>query len=396
LFIAGKAEQSGKNTMIFFTEHQRKIRDKMKSFASKELAHGAKERARLDYVTAEVIKKIADEGLLKLTTPPDYGGTPSDYVSIGIAFEEICGVDYSPFSVMLSHVLIPVMMDLAAEDLKEEWLPALGSGERLACFGNTEPDCGSDAAAIITRADRDGDSYIINGEKTSITGGMQADAMFFTAKTDLEAGAKGISCFFVPLDSPGISRSRFVDMGAHPSGRASIFLSDVHVPVGLRIGEEGEGFTRIMRGLDFGRVLVALAAIGMASVSLNEAIEYTKTQTRFGSPLNSFEGISFKLAEDATLIEASRLLCYEALKLKDKGLPHSKESAMAKWYAVDCAVRTIHDLLIVFGCKGYANEADIGQRLQDVIGSKIGDGTAEIMKLIIAREIMGEKFTITM
>ena len=378
--------------MPFFTEEQRRLQNKMREFASKELAQGAKERAKLDHITPEVIKKIADAGLLRITTPTKYGGTPTDHVSIGIVFEEICCVDFSPFSILLSHILIPLMMELASEELRKEWLAALGSGEKLACFGNTEPDCGSDAAAITTRAVRSGDSYIIKGEKTSISGGMQADAIFFTAKTDMEAGARGITCFFIPFDLSGISKSRFDDMGVHPSGRASIFFTDVHVPIKYRIGEEGEGFTKIMSGLDFARVLVALATIGMARASLNEAVEYTRTRSKFGSPLCNFEGVSFKLAEGSTLIEASSLLCYKALKLKDNGLPHSKEAAMAKWYAVECSAHIIHDVLIIFGYRGYSEETPIEQRLRDVIGSKIGDGTAEIMKLIISREILGRRF----
>ena len=378
--------------MLFFTEDQIRFQDKVREFASKELAQGATERAKLNYITPEVIRRIADGGFLKLTISTEYGGTPTDYVSIGIVFEEVCAVDFSPFSIMLSHILIPLMMGLASEELKEEWLPALGSGRKLACFGNTEPDCGSDAAAITTRAIRNGDSYIINGEKTSISGGMQADAIFFTAKTDPEAGVRGITCFFVPFDFSGISKSRFDDMGVHPSGRASIFFTDVHVPVKYRIGEEGEGFTKIMSGLDFARVLVALGVIGMARASLNEAVEYARTRSRFGGPLCNFEGVSFKLAEGSTLIEASSLLCYKALKLKDNGLPHSKEAAMAKWYAVECSAHITHDVLIILGCKGYSEETPIEQRLRDIIGSKIGDGTAEIMKLIISREILGRKF----
>jgi cyclohexanecarboxyl-CoA dehydrogenase len=377
--------------MVFLTEVQKRFQREMQDFASKELAQGAKERVKLDYITSEVINKIADAGLLRMTMPAKYGGKPIDYVSIGIVFEEICRVDFSPFSMILSHTLIPQTMELASEELKEEWLPVLGKGNKLACFGNTEPDCGSDAAAITTRAIRDGDYYVIKGEKTSISGGMQADAILFTAKTDMEAGARGVTCFFVPFDLDGISKSRFVDMGIHPSGRASIFFDDVHVPARFRIGEEGEGFTRIMSGLDFARVLVAIATVAMAEASLSEAVEYSKTRTKFGNPLCDFEGVSFKLAEDLTLIESSRLLCYEALKLKDEGLPNTKEAAMAKWYAVDSSVRILHDVLKILGFRGYSDATPVEQRLRDAIGSRIGDGTAEIMKLIIAREMIGRK-----
>jgi cyclohexanecarboxyl-CoA dehydrogenase len=382
--------------MIFFTEAQKRFRGKMQDFASKELAYGAEERAKLDCVTSEVIKKLADAGLLRVTTPVKYGGQPLDYISIGIVFEEVCKVDYSTFTVLLLHSMIPLMMGMAAEDLKEEWLPALAKGEKVVSFGNTEPDCGSDAAAITTRAVQDGDTYIINGEKTSITLGMQSDAIFLTTKTDPEAGARGVTCFFVPLDLPGISRSRFVDMGVNTSGRASIFFNDVRIAARFRIGEEGEGFTKIMTGLDFTRVMVALSTVGMAEISLAEAVEYTKKRTKFGKPISSFEGVSFKLAESATLIEASRLMCYQALKLKDEGLPYSKEAAMVKWYAVDCSIRTVHTVLKIVGCKGYSDATPIEQRLRDVLGSRIGDGTAEIMKLIIAREILSSKLRLTM
>lgn len=382
--------------MVFFTEAQERFRLTVRDFARAELFSGAKERAKLDHVAPEVIKKIADAGFFRLATPANYGGKPMDCVSIGIMFEEICKVDWSPMALLLSHVVVPMMMEWASEELWREWLPLIGSGEKLVCFGNTEPDCGSDASAIKTRAVREGDRYILAGEKTSISGGMQADAIALTAKTNPEAGARGITCFFVPLDLPGISRSRFVDMGSIPSGRASIALSGVQVPIKFRIGEEGEGFTKIMSGFDFARVLVILAGIGMAEASLADAAEYVKHRTAFGHPISKFEGISFKIAEDATLLEASKLLSYRALKLRDEGLRHSKESAMAKWFGAEAAVRTIHDVLLIFGYRGYSESEPVEQRLRDAIGLKIGDGTGEIMKLIIAREILGGKFGPTM
>ena len=378
--------------MIFFTEAQKQFGSQVKDFALKELALGAKERAKLDYISPEVFKKLADEGFLRLNTSPRYGGNPKDSVTIGVVFEEICKVDFSAMIVLLNQILMNGMMEWVPEEVRKEWQPLFGNGEKFSCFGNTEPNCGSDATAIRTSAVRVGESYIINGEKTSVSGGMQADVLILTAKTNPEAGAKGVTLFFVPFDLPGITRSRFVDMGSLPSTRASIFLSDVHVPVKFRIGEEGEGFTKVMRVFDISRVLVGLAAIGMAEASLSEAIEYVKERTVFGSPLSKFEGISFKLAEDASLLEASRLLCYNALKLRDEGLPHRKEAAMAKWFAPKCAVQTIHDMLLIFGWRGYSEARPLEQRLRDAIGTQMGDGTAEIMKLIIAREILGGKF----
>jgi cyclohexanecarboxyl-CoA dehydrogenase len=383
--------------MIYFTKEQRNFRDDIRAFAKKELSDGAWERGKLAYTTAEVLKKLAGNGLFKMTTPVSYGGTPLDCVSIGIAFQEVCAIDYSPFSLMLSHVVIPLMMtEWATREAKDEWLPLLARAEKLACFGNTEPDCGSDAAAIKTRARREGASYVISGEKTSISGGMQADCILMTARTDPEAGIRGISCFFVPFSAPGISKSPFNDMGAIPSGRASISFDDVCVPLAARVGAEGEGFTRVMNTFDFARVLVILAGIGMAEQTLTETVEYVKKRQAFGGPISKFEGVSFKLAEAVTVIEATRLLCYKALKLRDEGLPHTKEVAMAKWYGGTHISHAIHDMLLIHGWKGYSERLPIEQRLRDSIGLKIGDGTGEIMKLIIARELLGNKFRPTL
>lgn len=378
--------------MIFLNETQKHFQKTLRKFASQRLSKGAQERAKIDSVKREIIEMIADKGLLGMTTPINYGGKPIDYVSIGIVFEEICGIDFSPFSIMLSHVLTPMCLEWAGEEIRKEWLSKLCTGEKLACFGNTEPDAGSDAGGIKTIAIRKDDMYILDGEKTSISGGMQADVILVTAKTAPEDGIRGISTFFVPLDLPGIKRNKFSDLGAHSSGRASIFFDNVHVPLKFRVGEEGEGFKKIMMSFDFARVLVALAAIGLAKTSLSEAMEFCNNRLKFGKPLSSFEGVLFKFAECATLIEASRMLCYQALKLKDENLAHTKESAMAKWYAVECASQTIHDTLTLMGARGYSEAFSVEQRLRDSIGAKIGDGTAEIMKLIIARNLFKSNF----
>ena len=378
--------------MVFFTEAQRKFRSEVQEFAARELSRGAKERAKRDHISAEVIKKLAEAGLLGLTTPSRFGGRPSDSVMLGILFEEVCKVDFSPMLLLLSHVMIPLMMEWAGEELREEWLPVLARGEKLACFGNTEPDCGSDATAIKTRAVHDQGHYLLNGEKTSVSVGMQADVIALTARTEENVGTRGITAFLVPLDLAGISRSRFVDMGCLPAGRASIFLSDVRLPERYRIGGEGEGFAKVMKGFDITRVLVVLATLGLAEASMGEALEHVKRRTMFGSPIGHFEGVSFKLAECMTWIEASKLLSYQALRLRDANLPHTKETAMAKWFASESAANVMHEILLIFGKEGYSERNPIEQRLRDAIGLQIGDGTAEIMKLIIAREILGERF----
>ena len=382
--------------MVFFTEEQKRFCEWVRGFALKELSDGAKERAKLEYVTPEVMKKLAGAGLLELGTSAKYAKHPKDYVTFGIATEEVCKVDFTAMIVLLIQVLVYGLAEWMSDELREEVLTATSVGKRLLCFANTEPDCGSDAAAIKTKAVRDGDSYIIRGEKTSISGGMQSDAAVMTAKTDPEAGVRGITLFYVPLTAPGVSRSVFRDMGNISAGRASLIFDEVRVPTTFRIGGEGEGFSKVMRTFDASRVLVGLAALGLAEASLAEAVEYVRTRTAFGSPLSRFESVSFKLAEHATRLEAARMLCYKALKLRDEGLPHSKEAAMAKWFAPACAVEATHDLLLIFGNSAYSEAHAIQQRWRDAISCQIGDGTAEIMKLIVAREMLGAKFSPTM
>ena len=378
--------------MVFFTEEQKKFCEWVRAFALKEFSDGAKERAKLEYVTPEVMKKLAEAGLLELGTSAKYAKHPKDYVTFGIAMEEVCKVDFTAMIVLLIQVLVYGLAEWMSDELREELLPATSAGKKLLCFANTEPDCGSDATAIRTRAVRDGNSYMISGEKTSISGGMQSDAVITTARTNPSESAKGITLFYVPLDLPAVSRSIFRDMGSISAGRASLTFNEVRVPMTFRIGEEGEGFRKVMRTFDASRVLVGLAALALAETSLAETVEFVKAKTVFGNPLSRFEAVSFKLAEHATLLEAARMICYKALKLRDEGLPHSKEAAMAKWFAPKCAVNALHDLMLIFGHRGYSEENPIEQRWRDAMSTQIGDGTAEIMKLIIAREILGGKF----
>ena len=378
--------------MVFFTERQKKFREWVRDFAERELAEGAPQRAKLEYVEPHVIRKLADAGLLKFGTSEMYAGTVTDSVTIGIMMEEVCKVDYTAMIVLLIQVLIFSMAEWMSDELRRELLPSSSDGRQFVCFGNTEPDCGSDAAAIKTEAVRDGDFYVINGEKTSISGGMQADSMIMTAKTNPDAGVKGVTLFYVPLSAPGVTRSIFRDMGNISAGRASIILDQVRIPSTFRIGGEGEGFSKVMRTFDASRVYVALSGLALAEASLAEAIDHVKQRKAFGHSLSRFEGVSFKLAEHATILEAARLLCYEALKLRDEGLPHAKEAAMAKWFGPKCAVDATHDVLLMFGHRGYSEANPLEQRWRDAVSTQLGDGTAEIMKLIVAREILGSQF----
>ncbi len=378
--------------MVFFSEEQKRFCEWVRVFAASELSEGAKQRQRLEYIGSEVFEKLADAGLLEMGVAPLYAKRPTDFVTLGIAMEEICKVDYSAMIVLLIQVVVYGLAEFMTDELREDLLPAAAAGKRLLCFANTEPDCGSDAAAIKTKAVRDGDHYVINGEKTSISGGMQSDAVFMTARIGTDKGVKGVTLFYVPLDSSGVSRSLFRDMGNTTAGRASLIFDGVCVPAAFRIGNEGEGFTKVMRTFDASRVLVALGALGLAEASVAEATEYVKQRIAFGNALSKYEGISFRLAEHAAMLEAARMLCYKALKLRDEGFPHSKEAAMTKWLAPKCAVEATHDALVMAGNKGYGDEYLFEQRWRDAMSCLLGDGTGEIMKIIIAREILGNQF----
>jgi cyclohexanecarboxyl-CoA dehydrogenase len=211
------------------------------------------------------------------------------------------------------------------------------------------------------------------------------------ARTDAAAKARGVTAFLVPLDRPGVSRQGLRDLGSRAIGRAVLSFDHVRIPISHRLGDEGTGFYQVMQGFDFNRVLIGLASLGAAQASLEETMRYVKERRAFGRPIVQFEGVSFPIAEAATLIEAARLLCYRGLWLADRGERHTKESAMVKWWAPRLAMDTIHQCLLLHGHYGYTDELPFEQRLRDVIGLEIGDGTAEVMKLIVARELMGRE-----
>jgi cyclohexanecarboxyl-CoA dehydrogenase len=221
---------------------------------------------------------------------------------------------------------------------------------------------------------------------------MPADAVLVFAKTDMEAGARGVSTFLVPTDLPGVSRNPLQDMGERAIQRGSLFFDQVQVPRDYLIGEEGQGFYLVMNAFDYSRVIIALMCLGAAEQSLDETIAYVKQRQAFGRPLAKFEGVSFPIAEHATMLEAARWLCYRALWLRDQGLPHSKEAAMVKWWGPKVAVDAIHECLLLHGHYGYTQDLPHEQRLRDVIGLEIGDGTAQVSKIVIARELFGREF----
>jgi cyclohexanecarboxyl-CoA dehydrogenase len=339
-----------------------------------------------------MLARMAALGLPGMRVPASLGGSDADFVSIGIAHEEVGRAHFGAGYLILIPVLVSEIVRMAAtEDQQARFLPRIATGEAIPSLCLTEPGHGSDAANLEARAERDGDGWRISGEKTSISLGMHADTALVFARTG-EPGARGVSAFYVDLDDRHLTRSAFSDLGSRSIGRASLFFDAHPAPPGSLVGREGEGFIRVMQGFDFSRALIALACLGAASASLDEAIEYAKDRHTMGVPIGRHQGVAFPLIEYLTYVRAARLLSYEALWRKDQGLPHAAEANMAKWWGPKVSAEAVHQALLVTGHTGYSDELPHGQRLRDIIGLEIGDGTAQIAKLVAARHLFGRRF----
>jgi len=374
-----------------FNAEQKILQTTLADFAARELApHYASRDADAD-LPREIVAKLGALGLLAPMVDPAYGGQGLDYVSTGIAFEEISRGDFNAGYVLLLSALVGAIVHAHADERqKSEFLPAICKGGVVTALATTEPSGGSDAAHVKLSARRDGDAYILDGEKTSISLGSWADTALVAARTGtLEQGARGVSAFYVDLHSPGVSRNRFKDLGTRAIGRAQLFFDGVRVPASSRVGAEGAGFVQVMQGFDFSRSLIGLMCVAVAQQSVDETCKYVADRQAFGGSLARFEGVSFPLAEAAVKLRAARLLCYEALWLKDQGQPHGWIAAGAKWWAPELAAQVLHQCLLLHGHLGFSLDLPYQQRMRDVIGLEIGDGTAQIMKLLVARAIIG-------
>lgn len=377
-------------TAVPNAEHEL-LRDTVRSFALSELLPQMP-RWRTEPFPNELLRRIGELGLLGIKVPTEFGGSGGSYVELGIAAEELSRGDFNVSYYLQLSTIAALLLSGASTAVKSQWLPGIASGESVVAFALTEPGVGSDAANLTTRAHQDGESWVINGEKASITFAGIADACIVFARTG-GPGARGISMILVPLDASGVSRQVYSSPGGHLSKRGSLFFDGVRVPLDHQVGEEGTGFVGAMQAFDFNRAFIALSCIGAASQSLDETIEYTKQRVTFGQPLAKREGVAFQIAEHLALLHASRLLSYEVLALADAGLPHTAQAAMAKWLGPKQAVEAIHACLLLHGWAGYGHDLPLAQRLNDVIGLEIGDGTPEIMKAIIARERFGREFS---
>ncbi|MFO7156245.1 MAG: acyl-CoA dehydrogenase [Pseudomonadota bacterium] len=373
------------------TETQRMLRDTCREFAERELVPNARRWDEEHHFPVEAVRKLGELGLMGVAVPEEWGGAGADNVSYALAMEEIsrgCASTGVIMSVNNSLYCDPILR-YGTEEQKREWLVPFARGEKLGCFGLTEPDAGSDAAAQKTTAVRDGDFYVINGAKNWITNGTRADAIVLFAMTNKEAGHRGISAFIVDLNTPGVTRAPADrKLGINASESCSLYFENVRVPAKNLLGKEGEGFKVAMSTLDGGRIGIAAQAVGIARAAYEAALAYAKQRKSFGKPIAEHQAIAFMLADMATDIDAARLLVLRAAALKDQGVRHTAESSMAKLYASEMSHRVTHKALQIHGGYGYSKEFDVERYYRDSRITEIYEGTSEIQRIVISANLL--------
>ncbi|MCI0573630.1 MAG: acyl-CoA dehydrogenase [Myxococcaceae bacterium] len=373
------------------TDVQREIQRMTREFAARELTPNARRWDEHHEFPTQAVKQLAELGLMGVAVPESEGGAGLDNVCYAVAMEEIsrgCASTGVIMSVNNSLYCDPVMK-FGNEEQKREFLAPFARGEKLGCFGLTEPEAGSDAAAQKTTAVRKGDEYVINGSKNWITNGPKADAIVLFAMTDKARGNKGISAFLVPTNTPGFIRGEpDKKMGISAAHSCSMYFEDMRVPAKNLLGKEGDGFKIAMGTLDGGRIGIAAQALGIARAAFEEAVRYSGERQSFGKPIREHQAIQFMIADMATEIEAGRLLLWQAALLKDKGVRHSMESAMAKLYCSEMASRVANKALQVHGGMGYSKEMDVERHVRDARITEIYEGTSEIQRIVISANVL--------
>ena len=375
------------------TDVQRDVQKMCRDFAAKELIPNARAWDEEHAWPEAAVKKLAELGLLGMMVPEEWGGTGLDTVSYALAMEEVsrgCASTGVIMSVNNSLYCDPVMK-FGTDAQKKDFLTPFARGEKLGCFGLTEPEAGSDAAAQKTVAVKKGDEYVINGSKNWITVGPKADAIVLFAMTDKAAGHKGISAFLVPTSTPGFKRQKpDKKMGINAAHSCTMFFEDMKVPAKNILGKEGDGFKVAMSTLDGGRIGIASQALGIARAALEDAMRYSGERKTFGKLIREHQAIQFMFADMATELDAARLLTLRAATLKDQGVRHSAESAMAKLYASEAASRIANTALQVHGGMGYSKEMDAERRVRDARITEIYEGTSEIQRIVISGTLLKE------
>jgi alkylation response protein AidB-like acyl-CoA dehydrogenase len=378
---------------MLLTDDQRMIRDTLREFARERLAPGAAQRDRDHAFPAELLQELAGLGAWGMVVPEQWGGPGLDYVSLAIAIEEIAAGDGATSTIMSvqNSLVCGILNKYGSDAQKARWLKGAASGELLGCFCLTEPHVGSDAAAITTRAKRDGDAWVLNGVKQFITSGKHAQIAIVFAVTDPAAGRKGISCFCVPTDAKGYVVARLEEkLGQHASDTAQILFEDCRIPADCLLGAEGDGYRIALSNLEAGRIGIAAQSVGMARAALEAAVAYAKEREAFGKPIVEHQAVSFRLADMATQVEVARQMVWHAASLRDAGQPCLKEASMAKLFASEMAEKVCSDAIQIHGGYGYVSDFPVERIYRDVRVCQIYEGASDIQRLVIARAVTAE------
>lgn len=375
------------------TDDQIMIRDTARQFAQERLAPTAAERDRTGETPRGLLAEMGALGFMGMTIPEEWGGAGADTVAYVLAMEEIAGGDGGVSTVMSvnNSPVAAALFGYGSTEQKERFLKPLARGEINAAFSLTEPQAGSDASNLKTRAEKRGNKYVLNGAKQFISSGETADINLMFAVTDPAAGKRGISAFIVPTDTPGYKVVRKEEkLGQRSSDTCALILEDMEATPDLLVGQEGEGYRIALANLEAGRIGVAAQAVGMARAAYEHAVAYAKERVSFGKPIIGHQAVAFRLADMATQIEAAHQMALSVARLKDAGLPCLKEAAMAKLFASEMAERVCSDAIQVHGGYGYLQDFPVERIWRDVRVCKIYEGTSDVQKMIISRAIAAE------
>jgi cyclohexanecarboxyl-CoA dehydrogenase len=375
-----------------FTDEQEELRRVLREFALKELRPRYAEWDRTGTFPREPWRRLGELGVTGITVSETCGGAGLGPVEAGIAAEEIARGDFNcAYAVVLGGLVGGILERHGSDVVRERYLVPMARGTRVVGIAVTEAEAGSDVAAIRTRAEPTGAGVRLFGEKTGISLAMVGDAFVVLARTPGKGERPGFSAWLVPADAPGVSRQPFNDAGNRAIGRGALFFDGVPLGPEFRLGADGEGLRLILAGFDLSRVLIALQCLGAAEASLDETRQWVARRRAFGRALADFEAVSFRLARHYATLETLRWYCYRALWLRQEGRPHTVEAAVCKWLAPRAAFEAIHDALLLHGQYGYTKDLPLEQRLRDVMGLEIGDGTREVQELIVARHLLGRR-----
>ncbi|MFJ2986182.1 MULTISPECIES: acyl-CoA dehydrogenase [unclassified Pseudomonas] len=375
---------------MLVTDEQQQIADAVRDFAQERLKPFAEQWDKEHRFPREAIDEMAALGLFGMLVPEQYGGSDTGYVAYAMALEEIAAGDGACSTIMSVHNsvgCVPILK-FGTEQQKQQFLVPLSSGSMIGAFALTEPQAGSDASSLKTRARLDGDHYVLNGSKQFITSGQNAGVVIVFAVTDPQAGKRGITAFIVPTDSPGYQVARVEDkLGQHASDTCQIVFDNVRVPVANRLGEEGQGYKIALANLEGGRIGIASQSVGMARAAFEVARDYAHERQSFGKPLIEHQAVAFRLADMATRIAVARQMVLHAAALRDAGRPALVEASMAKLFASEMAEKVCSDALQTLGGYGYLSDFPLERIYRDVRVCQIYEGTSDIQRMVIARNL---------